>query len=65
MNSKRSHTAISCLPVLLILLNACFAQTVAQKQTKPLPLYITQDRKLASTPDSLGNRSPDFSYCGY
>ncbi|HEY0677033.1 MAG TPA: DUF6298 domain-containing protein, partial [Chitinophagaceae bacterium] len=65
VNSKRSHTAISCLPLLLILLNVFFAQAIAQKQTKPLPLYISQDRKLAYTPDSLGNRIPDFSYCGY
>ena len=38
----------------------------AQKNAKPaLPLYLDAQKKLAYTPDSLGNRIPDFSYCGY
>src|SRR5689334_20375178 len=36
----------------------------AQNAPKQLPVYV-KDRKLAYTPDSLGNRVPDFSYCGY
>jgi len=40
---------------------------LAQKPLKPaplLPLYVEKG-KLLYTPDSLGNRIPDFSYCGY
>lgn len=39
----------------------------AQKPVKPaplLPLYVDKG-KLMYTPDTLGNRVPDFSYCGY
>lgn len=37
----------------------------AQKPAKPaLPLYFDKG-KLIYTPDDLGNRIPDFSYCGY
>jgi hypothetical protein len=37
----------------------------AQKTVKPvLPLYVDKAR-LFYTPDALGNRVPDFSYCGY
>jgi len=37
---------------------------LAQKTVKPAPLYIDKG-KILYTPDSLGNRIPDFSYCGY
>jgi len=37
----------------------------AQKAAKPaLPLYEEKGR-LLYTPDSFGNRIPDFSFCGY
>ena len=36
----------------------------AQKIVKPAPLFIEKG-ELIYTPDSLGNRIPDFSYCGY
>jgi hypothetical protein len=39
----------------------------AQKIVKPaplLPLYVDKG-KILYTPDALGNRIPDFSYCGY
>lgn len=36
----------------------------AQKIVKPAPLFNDKG-KLTYTPDSLGNRIPDFSYCGY
>jgi hypothetical protein len=42
----------------------CAQQICAQTVSKPLPLYV-KDRRLSYTPDSLGNRIPDFSYCGY
>jgi hypothetical protein len=42
----------------------CAQQLCAQAVSKPLPLYV-KSGLLAYTPDSLGNRIPDFSYCGY
>jgi hypothetical protein len=39
----------------------------AQKGVKPppAPVYTGPGNQLMYTPDSLGNRVPDFSYCGY
>lgn len=38
----------------------------AQKKPKPVsPVALNATGKLVYTPDSLGNRIPDFSYCGY
>jgi hypothetical protein len=37
----------------------------AQKPAKPLPPLFFDKGKLIYTPDSLSNRIPDFSYCGY
>ncbi|MBK8953546.1 MAG: hypothetical protein IPM85_16090 [Chitinophagaceae bacterium] len=37
----------------------------AQKQAKPIPPLYFDKGKLIYTPDSLNNRIPDFSYCGY
>jgi hypothetical protein len=39
----------------------------AQKPVRPAPLLplSTERGKISYTPDSLGNRIPDFSYCGY
>ena len=38
---------------------------LAQKQVKPVPPLYSEKGKLIYTPDQLGNRIPDFSYCGY
>jgi hypothetical protein len=38
---------------------------VAQKPPKPVVPLSFENGKLIYTPDSLGNRIPDFSYCGY
>ncbi|TAH05581.1 MAG: hypothetical protein EAZ16_01720 [Sphingobacteriales bacterium] len=37
----------------------------AQKNAKPVPPLYFHKGKLTYTPDSLNNRIPDFSYCGY
>lgn len=42
---------------------ACFAQKGVKPP--PAPLYTGPGNQLLYTPDSLGNRVPDFSYCGY
>lgn len=41
--------------------------SLAQKGVKPppAPVFTGSDHQLQYTPDSLGNRVPDFSYCGY
>ncbi|CAN5808166.1 DUF6298 domain-containing protein [soil metagenome] len=58
MNNKLPH--IVTLVFLFIL-----QSSIAQKKARPVPpLYFAKD-KLVYTPDSLGNRIPDFSYCGY
>ena len=49
------------IPVLLIISWAASAQDKKPGQT---PLSVVNGR-LVYTPDSLGNRIPDFSYCGY
>ena len=39
---------------------------LGQKKVIPkAPVYLEKDGKLAYTPDAMGNRIPDFSYCGY
>lgn len=37
----------------------------SQKEVKPIPPLSFDKGKLVYIPDSLGNRIPDFSYCGY
>lgn len=49
----------------ILCLCAFVGKTAAQKPVKPLaPLYVDKG-KLIYTADSLGNRIPDFTYCGY
>lgn len=38
---------------------------LAQKPVKPVPPLSFEKGRLIYSPDSLGNRIPDFSYCGY
>ncbi len=59
MNNKRLYKGF------LFLFIAISGQALqAQKNVKPVPLYADK-ANLIYTPDSLGNRIPDFSYCGY
>jgi len=58
------------LPLLSLLLFFCVAGPLAaQKKPKPTPppppVASSKDGTLLYAPDSLGNRVPDFSYCGY
>ena len=54
------HAVIACL---ILLTNSFYI--AAQKEAKPLPPLSFERGKLIYTTDSLGNRIPDFSYCGY
>ena len=38
---------------------------LAQKQAKPVPPLSSEKGKLVYSADQLGNRIPDYSYCGY
>ncbi len=50
-----------------LMLCFCVVNVIAQgKPIKPVPpLVIEKGGRIAYTKDSLGNRIPDFSYCGY
>jgi ribosomal protein L28 len=67
MNIERSYKQLFLILAAFILRQAL----LAQKPLKPAPLYVDKAHlsygqgKLLYTPDSLGNRIPDFSYCGY
>jgi hypothetical protein len=51
--------------LVVLCLCAFVGKAIAQKPTKPLPPLYFDKGKLIYTPDSLNNRIPDFSYCGY
>jgi hypothetical protein len=50
---------------LLTILFVCFCVSVDAQKKPALPVSVGQDGHLIYTADSLGNRIPDFSYCGY
>ncbi|WP_205942350.1 DUF6298 domain-containing protein [Pedobacter sp. SYP-B3415] len=53
-------------PVFLLVVVCTGIGAVAQKKKEPpKPVYADKNGKLQYTPDSLGNRIPDFSYSGY
>jgi hypothetical protein len=62
IKSAKSIKSLILISGLLFLSMAAFAQ--ANKKPGPQPLSVTNGQ-LVYTPDSLGNRVPDFSYCGY
>jgi hypothetical protein len=55
------HFCAAALLMAAILLS----ESKAQKKEKPAPPLAYKNGRLVYTPDSLGNRIPDFSYCGY
>jgi len=53
---------------LLAFVTVCFSQNSqaqSNKIAKPVPPVVITNNHLQYSPDSLGNRIPDFSYCGY
>ena len=58
---------VLCLTLVVnILASGLNTSAFAQKKNIPQsPVYLAKDGKLAYTPDPLGNRIPDFSFCGY
>jgi hypothetical protein len=59
--NRKCFLRIVC--VCLILTSPYFI--FGQKEVKPLPPLLFEKGKLIYTADSLSNRIPDFSYCGY
>ncbi|TKC10919.1 pectate lyase [Pedobacter polaris] len=61
--SVKQYISLACA----VLLCFGFITTTAQnkKIDPPKPLFKGKDGKLAYTPDTYGNRIPDFSYSGY
>lgn len=62
------NRGIGILMLHIIALNILSIDSFAQKSKpiKPiLPVTVGEKGKLEYNPDSLGNRIPDFSYCGY
>ncbi|MBL7742184.1 MAG: pectate lyase [Chitinophagaceae bacterium] len=55
-----TRAAMACMAVAALFVNA-----TAQKETRPAPPLVFAKGRLVYTPDSMGNRIPDFSYCGY
>ena len=67
MNGFISHTRKIAYgsAICLAILSSCFAFSQNKNQKRPSPLTIQPNGQLVYTPDSLGNRIPDFSYAGY
>ncbi|MBP6023487.1 DUF6298 domain-containing protein [Ferruginibacter sp.] len=64
MNTKKKYHHLFLIAAVVFGLQQVLQ---AQKIVKPaplLPLYVDKG-KILYTPDALGNRIPDFSYCGY
>jgi len=60
VNTKRAYRFL-CFIISLFIQQAL----PAQKQVKPVPPLYSDKGKLVYSPDQLGNRIPDYSYCGY
>lgn len=54
------HAILVCVSVV-----AFFNDASGQKEVPPAPPLSSEKGKLVYVADSLGNRIPDFSYCGY
>ena len=53
-------------PILIAaLISPCFPFAQSKNQKPPSPLTTQPNGQLVYTPDTLGNRIPDFSYAGY
>src|SRR6185437_7151146 len=62
-NLRRPYYCLVWLFVFIISSTCVFGQS--KKDLILLPLSVAKDGHLIYNPDSLGNRIPDFSYCGY
>jgi len=66
VNDLINSRKIVCGSALLAtILSSCFAFAQDKTQDPPSPIIVQRNGQLMYTPDSLGNRVPDFSYAGY
>ncbi|MGZ3975486.1 MAG: DUF6298 domain-containing protein, partial [Flavisolibacter sp.] len=54
-----------CTSLFAACLSSCFVFAQNQKQKPLTPIVVQPSGQISYTPDSLGNRVPDFSYAGY
>jgi hypothetical protein len=68
-NNLFCHSSDKLLRLILFiaLISGAFTSAIAQnkKVEPPKPIFKDKEGKLQYTPDSLGNRIPDFSHSGY
>ncbi|MFL5739410.1 MAG: DUF6298 domain-containing protein [Flavisolibacter sp.] len=65
IESVNSRKAFRSSILLVACLSSCFVFAQAKKQKTLAPIIVQSNGQIAYTPDSLGNRVPDFSYAGY
>ena len=61
-HQRKLFAAAKCIFILLLSMNEVTAQ---KKIAPPMPVVYSKEGKFVYTADSLNNRIPDFSYCGY
>jgi len=61
LKAGRSFVFVICLIAMMKANVAIYAQ----KPQKPVSPLVAGKGKITYNPDSLGNRIPDFSFCGY
>lgn len=60
-----SRKRLHCSILLAACISSCFVFAQNKKQKPLTPITVQSNGQLTYTPDSLGNRVPDFSYAGY
>ena len=66
MNESVNSRKILRSSILLVAcISSCFVFAQDKKQKPLIPIIVQSNRQITYTPDSLGNRVPDFSYAGY
>ena len=64
MNIKQTYRQIFLIAAVVFSFQQALQAQKPVRSAPLLPLYFDKG-KILYTPDSLGNRIPDFSYCGY
>ncbi|HWI90081.1 MAG TPA: DUF6298 domain-containing protein [Flavisolibacter sp.] len=63
--SVNSRKVLRSSILLAACISSCFVFAQDKKQKHLTPIIVQSNGQLTYTPDSLGNRVPDFSYAGY
>ena len=62
---RRKINQLGLAVIVALLLIPVTLNSAPKPKPVPPPISLSQDGHLVYCPDSLGNRIPDFSYCGY